>query len=239
MASVGTIACQVVSVRTGTDTRRWVYLDIGRYGGLAATENEYIRYWLSTDRDGDRLDDAVVAGPTCDGDDLLYRSYPLPAAPVPGDRVDILNAGAYTASYAPVAFNGFPVLPTYFVDRPAVEPCREIIERLAPGLTRSWQLSEVICDVHTRFQHLVIGRTHQGVALLSDDERQSTEFSQLVYHEALLVPALLLAGNVTRLLVIGLGEGVVSQRAVAAGATRVDHVDIDCDAVRLCAQRLP
>ncbi len=116
---------------------------------------------------------------------------------------------------------------------------REIVEPLAPGITRIWHLSEVICDVRTEFQHLVIGRTEQGIALFSDRERQSTEFSQLVYHEALLVPALLLAGRIERVLVIGSGEGVVSQLAVSAGATHVDHVDIDREAVRVSAQHLP
>jgi diaminopimelate decarboxylase/spermidine synthase len=237
--SAGTISCHVVSVRTGTDGRRWVYLDIGRYGGLAETENEYIRYRLRTDRDGDPVDEAVVAGPTCDGDDVLYQRYPLPVTLRPGDRVEIDETGAYTASYASVAFNGFPTLPTYFVDAPDKGRCREIVEPLAPGLTRTWQLAEVSCDVDTEFQNLVIGRTPQGVALFSDGERQSTEFSQLVYHEALLVPALLLAGEVDRVLVVGSGEGVVSQLAVSAGAAQVDHVDIDREAVRLCAQHLP
>ncbi|MFC6125459.1 alanine racemase, partial [Mycolicibacterium llatzerense] len=50
VGSAGTLYCEVVSVRTGTDGRRWVYLDIGRYGGLAETENEYIRYRLRTSR---------------------------------------------------------------------------------------------------------------------------------------------------------------------------------------------
>jgi spermidine synthase len=118
-------------------------------------------------------------------------------------------------------------------------PGMEIVEPIAPGLTRNWQLSEVICDVHTEFQHLVIGRTEQGVALFSDGERQSTELSQLLYHEALLLPALLLAHRIERVLVIGSGEGVVSQLAVSAGATHVDHVDIDRELVRLCAQHLP
>ncbi len=140
--SAGTISCEVVAVRTGTDARRWVYLDIGRYGGLAETENEYIRYRLRTDRDGDRMADAVVAGPTCDGDDVLYRSYPLPVTLRAGDRVEIDDAGAYTASYASVDFNGFPALPTYFTDSP--NECRAIVESLAPGLTRSWHLSDVI-----------------------------------------------------------------------------------------------
>jgi diaminopimelate decarboxylase/spermidine synthase len=236
VGSAGTISCEVVAVRTGTDGRRWVYLDIGRYGGLAETENEYIRYRLRTDREGDPVDDAVIAGPTCDGDDVLYQRYPLPVTLRAGDRVEIADAGAYTASYASVSFNGFSPLPTYFAGRPAA---RDIVERLAPGLTRTWRLSEVICDVRTEFQHVLIGRTEQGVALFSDGERQSTEFSQLVYHEALLVPALLLADKIEHVLVIGSGEGVVSQLAVAAGATRVDHVDIDREAVRLCAEHLP
>ncbi|OBK18247.1 alanine racemase [Mycobacterium asiaticum] len=237
VGSAGRIECEVVSVRTGTDGRRWVYLDIGRYGGLAETENEYIRYRLRTRRDGDSAGDAVVAGPTCDGDDVLYRDYPLPVTLRPGDSVQIEDAGAYTASYGSVDFNGFPPLPTYF--GAAASTGRTIAEPLAPGMTRNWWLSEVICEVRTEYQHLVIGRTPQGVALFSDDERQSTEFSQLVYHEALLVPALLLADRIGRVLVIGSGEGVVSQLAIAAGATHVDHVDIDREAVRLCAEHLP
>ncbi len=116
---------------------------------------------------------------------------------------------------------------------------REIAEPLAPGLSRNWQLSEILCDVHTDFRHVVIGRTEQGVALFGDGELRSTELGQLVYHEALLVPALLLASQIKRVLVIGFGEGVVSQLAVAAGATHVDHVNIDRHAVRLCAEHLP
>lgn len=237
VGTAGTLECEVVSVRTGTDGRRWVYLDVGRYGGLAETENEYIRYRFRTVRDGDPVEDAVVAGPTCDGDDVLYQRCPLPVTLEPGDRVRIEHAGAYTASYASVNFNGFSPLPTYF--GAATEVGQTIVEPLAPGLTRHWQLSGVVCDVHTDYQHLVIGRTRQGIALFSDGDRQSTEFSQLVYHEALLVPALLLADKIDRVLVVGSGEGVVSQLAVAAGATQVDHVDIDRAAVRLCAQHLP
>jgi diaminopimelate decarboxylase/spermidine synthase len=240
VGSAGTIRCEVVSVRTGTDGLRWVYLDIGRYGGLAETENEYIRYRLRTERDNDPVSDAVVAGPTCDGDDVLYQRYPLPATLRPGDPVEIDDAGAYTASYASVQFNGFTPLPTYFAGASGTgHGTREVVEPLAPGLTRNWRLAEVICDVRTEYQDLLIAVTEQGVALFSDCERQSAELSQLVYHEALLVPALLLAERVERVLVIGSGEGVVSQLAVSAGAQHVDHVDIDREAVRLCAKHLP
>ncbi len=112
----GSIHCEVVSVRSGTDGRRWVYLDIGRYGGLAETENEYIRYRLRTARDGDALGHAVVAGPTCDGDDVLYQRYPLPVTLRAGDTVVIEAAGAYTASYASTCFNGIPSLTQRFVE---------------------------------------------------------------------------------------------------------------------------
>ena len=74
---------------------------------------------------------------------------------------------------------------------------------------------------------MLIGRTGQGASLFCDDDRQSTEFSQLVYHEAMVVPGFLLAGKLDQVLIIGSSEGVVSELAVAAGATRVDHVDID------------
>ncbi|HEX3780172.1 MAG TPA: spermidine synthase [Pseudonocardiaceae bacterium] len=121
----------------------------------------------------------------------------------------------------------------------APTPTRQVHEQLAPGLLRSWEVSEVLVETDTRFQHVLIGRTHQGVALFCDNDRQSTEFSQLVYHEALLVPALLLAERVNRVLVVGSSEGVVSQICVAAGADQVDHVDIDAETVRLCARHLP
>jgi spermidine synthase len=116
---------------------------------------------------------------------------------------------------------------------------RRIHEPLAPGMTRVWDVDEVVHEGDTPFQHVLIGRTAQGVSLFCDNERQSTEFSQLTYHEALLVPALLLAERVRRVLVIGSSEGVVCRIAVEFGATRVDHVDIDQAAVWLCARHLP
>lgn len=112
VGSAGTIHAEVISVRIAPDGRRWVYLDIGRYNGMAETENEYIAYRFVTERDGDPVDEAVVAGPTCDGDDVLYQRTKvlLPTSLRAGDRIQILDTGAYTASYSSVSFNGFPPL---------------------------------------------------------------------------------------------------------------------------------
>ncbi|MFD5179546.1 type III PLP-dependent enzyme [Nocardia sp. NPDC058379] len=112
VGNAGTIHAEVVGVRFAPDGRRWVYLDIGRYNGMAETENEYIAYRFVTDRDGDPVGAAVVAGPTCDGDDVLYQRTKvlLPTTLRAGDQIQILDTGAYTASYSSVSFNGFPPL---------------------------------------------------------------------------------------------------------------------------------
>mgnify|MGYP002651977938 CR=1 FL=1 len=54
-----------------------------------------------------------------------------------------------------------------------------------------------------------------------------------------MLQRVLLADRLERVLIVGSSEGVVCQMAVDAGATQVDHVDIDEEAVRLCAEHLP
>jgi ornithine decarboxylase len=121
VAEAGLLRTEVVLV-ADRDGRRWVYLDVGRYGGLAETENEAIAYRIVSSGSGSGSGGpdgpVVLAGPTCDGDDVLYQHTPyhLPLSLRAGDTLDILTAGAYTASYASVAFNGFPPLPTYCLD---------------------------------------------------------------------------------------------------------------------------
>ncbi|SDG93371.1 ornithine decarboxylase [Lentzea fradiae] len=118
-AEAGMIRSSVVLVsrKSYSDERRWVYVDIGRYQGLAETEGEAIAYRLRTSRDGGETGPVVLAGPTCDADDVIYQHtrYDLPLDLRAGDHVDILHAGAYTSSYSSVCFNGFPPLATYCI----------------------------------------------------------------------------------------------------------------------------
>ncbi len=120
VAEAGLIRSEVVVVsrKRPDDPHRWVFLDIGRYNGLAETENEAIAYRLVPERDHSSEDGPVIiAGPTCDGDDVLYQRTPyrLPLSLRAGDRIDILASGAYTASYSSVAFNGIEPLRTYCI----------------------------------------------------------------------------------------------------------------------------
>ena len=114
VANAGLLRAQVLLIsRHGNhDHRRWVYLDAGRYNGLAETLGESIRYPVRTLRDAGAREAVVLAGPTCDSTDIIYdrAGYELPLDLSIGDTIDFLSAGAYTASYASVEFNGFPPL---------------------------------------------------------------------------------------------------------------------------------
>ncbi|WP_212735481.1 hypothetical protein [Herbidospora galbida] len=114
-----------------------------------------------------------------------------------------------------------------------------IDEPTTRGMRRLWRVDAVLHEETTPFQDVLVAVTEQGASLFCGGERQSTEFSQLVYHEALVIPPALLADRLDRCLVIGSSEGVACQILVAAGAQAVDHVDIDRRAVRICADHLP
>ncbi|WP_290055840.1 type III PLP-dependent enzyme [Amycolatopsis solani] len=119
VADAGLLRTEVVLVAHRGE-RRWVYLDIGRYNGLAEAENEAIAYRFEpVDAAGGPSGPAGLAGPTCDGDDVLYQRtpYELPLGLRTGDRLDVPGTGAYTASYASVGFNGIEPLRTYCLGR--------------------------------------------------------------------------------------------------------------------------
>jgi ornithine decarboxylase len=119
VGNAGVIEAEVVLVshKSEHDHVRWVYLDIGKFGGLAETMDESIRYPIKTPRDGGEVGPCVLAGPTCDSADVLYerRPYDLPISLEIGDKVLIEGTGAYTATYAAVAFNGFHPLRTFHI----------------------------------------------------------------------------------------------------------------------------
>jgi ornithine decarboxylase len=115
VGNAGAIAAEVllVSRKHDDDPVRWVYLNIGKFHGLAETEQEAIKYqFLTPDTDANDTAPCILAGPTCDSADVLYEKnkVELPTDLTSGDKFIILNCGAYTTTYSSVAFNGFPPL---------------------------------------------------------------------------------------------------------------------------------
>ncbi|MDP3895921.1 MAG: ornithine/lysine decarboxylase [Mesorhizobium sp.] len=119
VGNAGVIKSEVVliSKKSADDHTRWVFLDIGKFGGLAETMDEAIRYPITTQHDGGPTSPCVLAGPTCDSADVMYEKmpYPLPLSLTIGDEVLIEGTGAYTTTYASVAFNGFEPLRSYVI----------------------------------------------------------------------------------------------------------------------------
>jgi ornithine decarboxylase len=119
VGDAGVIQSEVVliSQKAFDDPKRWVYLDVGKFNGLAETMDESIKYRIRTPAEGGPTGVAVLAGPTCDSADILYEKteYRLPMALKVGDKVQILSTGAYTSSYASVGFNGFSPIKTYCI----------------------------------------------------------------------------------------------------------------------------
>lgn len=119
VGDAGVIQSEVVLIsrKAAGEEKRWVYLDVGKFNGLAETMDESIKYRIKTPADGGATGPIVLAGPTCDSADILYEKteYQLPLDLKVGDRVQILSTGAYTSMYSSVGFNGFAPLKTYCI----------------------------------------------------------------------------------------------------------------------------
>jgi ornithine decarboxylase len=118
VGNAGIIQTEVVLIsrKSANDNRRWVFLDIGKFGGLAETMDEAIQYPITSDRNGP-TEAVILAGPTCDSADVLYEKadYQLPLSLEIGDKLAIKATGAYTTTYSAVAFNGFQPLEAYYI----------------------------------------------------------------------------------------------------------------------------
>ena len=120
VADAGVVSAEVVLVsrRDRDDPVRWVYLDIGRFGGLAETEGESIKYRIATAHgDDSAMGPVSIAGPSCDGADILYEksNYRLPLGLASGERIELLSTGAYVTTYASQRFNGFAPLAEHYI----------------------------------------------------------------------------------------------------------------------------
>ncbi|MGB1090906.1 MAG: type III PLP-dependent enzyme [Oceanobacter sp.] len=113
VANAGVLVSEVVLIsrKNRYGLHRWVYTDIGKFGGMIETMDEAIKYPLWVEKQGE-AEECVIAGPTCDSADILYEQYKyeLPLNLASGDRMYWFTTGAYTTTYSAVEFNGFPPL---------------------------------------------------------------------------------------------------------------------------------
>src|SRR5690554_7254556 len=118
VANAGLLVSEVVLIsrKDRVGLHRWVYIDVGKFGGLIETMDESIKYPIYVEREGE-VESVIIAGPTCDSADILYEhyKYELPLSLESGDRMYWFSTGAYTTTYSAIEFNGFPPLKSFCI----------------------------------------------------------------------------------------------------------------------------
>ena len=103
------------------------------------------------------------------------------------------------------------------------------------------EVEEVVLDLQTSYQNLVIARTSGfGHALYLDGDFMSCEGDEHLYHEALVLPALLAQPAPRRALVLGGGEGATARELLRdPGLESVRMVELDREVIEACKKHLP
>ncbi|PPR25624.1 MAG: Lysine/ornithine decarboxylase [Alphaproteobacteria bacterium MarineAlpha9_Bin4] len=119
VANAGIIETEVILVtnRGQKNGKKWVYIDVGRYNGLAETEGEAIHYEIrAKGYKKFKKEKFILAGPSCDSHDVIYETKNcfLPSKLKSGDKLRILSSGAYTTVYSS-EFNGLKKISEYFI----------------------------------------------------------------------------------------------------------------------------
>ncbi|MFC1503968.1 type III PLP-dependent enzyme [Spirochaetota bacterium] len=76
----------------------WYYIDDGLYGSFSGKVFDHSDYMLLTDKKGS-VQNSIIAGPTCDSFDIVYKNVSLPEMNI-GDMLVFPVMGAYTSATA-------------------------------------------------------------------------------------------------------------------------------------------
>jgi ornithine decarboxylase len=119
---VGPAAVGVASVmgRAKREGHWWYYLDDGMYGSYSGQLFDHARYPVESLRNGEERLPSVLAGPTCDSNDVVAENIMLPHLKV-GDLLVGRAMGAYTWASA-TDFNFFPRATVVAVNQRPGEP---------------------------------------------------------------------------------------------------------------------
>ena len=113
-------------------------------------------------------------------------------------------------------------------------------EKYTPHDLHSHELKKIILRTKTRFQNAVLADSYTfGRCLILNNEIQSAEVDEFIYHEALVHPAMALHPQARDILILGGGEGATVREILRhPHVRRVTMVDIDGEVVEFCRKYL-
>ena len=114
-------------------------------------------------------------------------------------------------------------------------------ETLYDGYGQEFQIDELLYEAGTGHQHLVIFRNARfGRVMALDGVVQTTERDEFIYHEMLAHVPILAHDRVSRVLIIGGGDGgMLREVCKHSDIQSVVQVEIDRKVVDLCREYLP
>ncbi len=99
----------------------------------------------------------------------------------------------------------------------------------------------IVCQVQSKIQKIIVVDTYNyGRCLILDNEFQSAEKDEFIYHEALVHPSLILHPGVESVLILGGGEGATLREVLRyPQVKKVVMVDIDREMIECSKKYLP
>ncbi len=115
------------------------------------------------------------------------------------------------------------------------------LDRGSPADLIAYEKKQVIVQGETEFQEYEIFLSSlYGHVLVLDGRLQSAEKDEVIYHEAMVHPAMVAHPDPRRVLILGGGEGATLREALRHNTvTQAVMVDIDEELVRMCEKWLP
>lgn len=115
------------------------------------------------------------------------------------------------------------------------------LETLYPSWGQQFVINEVLFEVDTGHQHLIIFNNDQwGTVMALDGVIQTTEKDEFVYHEMMTHVPMFAHGNAKKVLIIGGGDGGILREVLKHPAVEaVTQVEIDQQVIDMCKQYLP
>ncbi|MGC9386814.1 MAG: polyamine aminopropyltransferase [Hydrogenovibrio sp.] len=115
------------------------------------------------------------------------------------------------------------------------------LETLYPAWGQQFVMDEVLFEVNTGHQHLVIFKNEQwGRVMALDGVIQTTEKDEFIYHEMMTHVPMLAHGDAKKVLIIGGGDGGILREVLKHETVEsVTQVEIDQQVIDMCVQYLP
>lgn len=118
---------------------------------------------------------------------------------------------------------------------------KSYLETLYPSWGQQFVIDEVLFEVNTGHQHLVIFKNEQwGNVMALDGVIQTTEKDEFIYHEMMTHIPMFAHGRAKKVLIIGGGDGGILREVLKHQSVEsVTQVEIDQQVIDMCVKYLP